>query len=227
MNPKQGNDILSLPINLLGIFAHEDDELVGAGGTLIKNVKLGGSSHIICFGGSTRLRSKEFKNACRVMGVTCELLNLKEGHYDRNKLKITTKLRNEIIKHKPEFVITHRKQGDYHPDHKIVSDLAREASIRAQTPLNGWLIKGLLYTEGHSLHSVFHVMVDVSKYSQIILKAFHCHKSQIKKNQGYYLATLDERTKLRGVQAGCERAEAFFYEPLPLVGSFNRRNLGV
>jgi len=224
---KENNGLLKLPTNLLGIFAHEDDEVAGAGGTLIKNVQLGGKSHVICFGGSISIRAQEFMNACNKMGVTCELLGIEEGHYGDNLQKTSLLIKDNIIKYKPEFVITHRKDGDYHRDHRVVSELVREAVLKAQTPGEGHMAKGLLFTETHFPHQNWHVMVDVTEQFEIVLDVFRCHESQILKNNGYYLKMLDVRTKFRGVQAGCERAEAFIFEPLTLVGSMNRRNLGV
>jgi len=35
------------------------------------------------------------------------------------------------------------------------------------------------------------------------------HKSQIPKSDQYYMKLYDARTRLRGVQAACDRAEAF------------------
>lgn len=226
MATKQTNNILKFPTVLVGIFAHEDDEVAGAGGILTKNVRLGGKSHVICFGGSTDLRTQEFKNACEKMGVSCELLGKREGNYDDKKDETINLLRDLIIKYKPEFVITHRKEGDYNRDHRVVSELVRDAVIKAHIPFDGHVVKGIFYTECHSLHSIWHIMVDTTEDYERIREAFNCHKSQIDKLDGYYLKMLDARSKLRGVQAGCEKAEAFVYEPLPFVGGLNRRILG-
>lgn len=227
MFPKKNNKILNLPTTLLAVVAHEDDEVLGPGGLLIKNVELGGKSHVICFGGSTRKRAKEFINSCKSMGVTYELLKKKEGYYAKDKLKTQKYLKEVIMKLKPEFVITHRKDWDYHIDHKDVSELTRNATIMAQTPLNGHMAKGLLYHETHFMQPEIHIFVDITKVYPKIIESAKCHISQMMKNKNYYLYSLSARSKLRGVQAGCERAEAYFYEPLQLIASMNRRNMGI
>ena len=217
---------LQMPTNLLGIFAHPDDELVGVGGTLAKNARLGGKSMIVCFGGYTAKRRNELRKACKHAGFDLLILKKDEGTYHHDKHITIKKLKELIRKFKPEFVFTHRGEYDYHIDHRTVYDIVKDTVTVAQSSEQGWFTKGLLLTEGHFLHSRVHVFADVSKDFQTSQEAFAMHKSQIEKNDGYYLKLSEARAKLRGVQAGCKYAEAFQFEPLQLVGSFNRRNLG-
>ena len=72
----RGNRILKLPTILVGIFAHEDDEILGPGGLLAKNIKKGGVSHIISFGGKNKRRAIELSRGCKKLRVTFETLNL-------------------------------------------------------------------------------------------------------------------------------------------------------
>jgi len=53
------------------------------------------------------------------------------------------------------------------------------------------------------------VMVDVSEDYDTVMSALRMHKSQMAKANSFYERFYDARTRLRGVQAGCERAEAF------------------
>ena len=225
---KQNNGILdfSKDIKLLAILGHEDDEAIGCGGTLAKAVESGGASKAICFGGSLESRAKEFARACNVLGVEYETFGKKEGFYDTNERENLLLLRNKIIEYKPDVVITHRKEGDYHPDHSVVSDMARQATIMAQTPVNAHMAKGILYTETHSLHSIVNVFVDVTNQYSKVMQAMDQHDGQNIKSDGYYGQLIDKKSSLRGLQAGCGRAEAFLFEPLELIGSLNRRNLG-
>lgn len=224
----ENNVILKLPTVLVGIFAHEDDEILGPGGLLAKNVKKGGTSHVISFGGKDKKRATELKRGCAKLNITFETLALTpvSSKNSIEEASVVLSLRDKIIELKPEFVVTHRKEGDYHQEHKMVSFLSREAVIRAQLPVKNHIVKGLLYTEGHSLHSNVHVFVDITEEYDLVVEAAKLHVSQMAKNDNYYLGTLDARSLLRGVQAGCERAEAFIFEPLPIIGSMNRRNLG-
>ena len=105
--------------------------------------------------------------------------------------------------------------------------MSHEALIKAQLPRLNHIAKGLLYTEASSPHSHVHVFVDISNEYDLIVEAAKLHVSQMEKNDDYYLNTLDGRSLFRGSQAGCARAEAFVFEPLSIIGSMNRRNLGV
>ncbi|MFH1359158.1 MAG: PIG-L deacetylase family protein [archaeon] len=222
------NRILQFPTTLVGVFAHEDDEVIGAGGTLCKNARLGGKSHVVCFGGVDKKRVDELERACKTLGISYELLGHNQEHYTEIPYGETVNVvRDIIIQHKPEFVITHRADGDYHRDHGVVSSIAMDACQKAQNPSNLCRIKGLLYTETHSLHSVMHVLVDISEDYEKALEALGEHESQVDKLVGYYTQLYDKRTALRGLQAGCERAEAFVFDPLPIIGSLNRHRLGV
>ncbi|MBT3814030.1 hypothetical protein HOE37_05630 [Candidatus Woesearchaeota archaeon] len=214
---------LQLPSNLLAIMAHEDDEVGGCGGLLIKNQQLEGDSHVICFGGSDPKRAKEFEAACKLMGVSShQLLGYSEQDYDQNKLERIIQIRDIILRIKPDYVLTHRSAGDYHLNHQTVSEIVKRSAIMANTAKEGVRVKGILYTETHSLHSVVHELVDVSDVQESIEQALLCHESQISKNDGYYLKLISKRNSLRGLQNGTHFAEAYQFEPLELVGNFHK-----
>ena len=222
---KKNNSLIKLPTRLLAIIAHEDDE-IACGGLLAKNIKLGGESHVICFGGSTELRSNEFENSCKILRVTFELLKKQESKYDENSIQTTDKISDIIIEKKPEFILTHRPKWDYHKDHRDVSRITKDSCIRAHTKKNRHDVKGILYSEATSLHPIVHVFINITNEYEQLFYAFNQHKSQIDKLEGYYLKELDFLTKLRGLHAGCNRAQAFIFEPLQLISAFNRGTLG-
>lgn len=217
------NQLLNFPTSLVAVLAHEDDEIIGTGGTLAKNVRLGGKSHVICAGGR---RVEELEEACGILGVSYEVLGLEHDSYSTHLMGEVSRIKESIISRKPSFLITHRAEGDYHLDHGATYDVAKLAATKAQLPANGWNVYGLLLTETHSPHQAYHMMVDVSEDYDKVFSAFNAHASQMEKNDFFYKKLCDARTKFRGVQAGCERAEAFIFEPLPIVGSMGRRNLG-
>lgn len=222
---KQNNGILEFPAKIMEIFGHEDDEVIGCGGTIRKNYELGGKSHIICFGGYEEARVKELKNACGILGASYETLGFHEGEYGNSDRKIAISLRDKIIQFKPDIVITHRANGEYNEDHKNVAGIVKTAVTMAQIPVEGHLVKGILYTETHSLHNVVNLFVDISDQYTFLMDAMDQHISQVDKLDNYYKQLIDKKTSLRGLQAGCGRAEAFSFEPLEIVGSLNRRNL--
>jgi LmbE family N-acetylglucosaminyl deacetylase len=63
--------------------------------------------------------------------------------------------------------------------------------------------------EINSLLSRPHVIVNISETYETALKALKNHKSQLDKADRFYVKFYDARTRLRGVQGSCERAEAF------------------
>ena len=230
----QSNNILNLPTTLLAIVAHEDDEVIGTGGTLAKNSRLGGNSNVICFGGFTDIRTEEFNTSCKILGIDYfELLNKNIGCYDRGRAKTADYLKRKIIDLRPEFIITHGATlelppniADYHYDHHVVAELSFQAARKAGSPIDNWLVKGLLGTETHALHPSPHVFVDISSDYDKAQEALSAHDSQLKKlSDNYYSAWYDKRTSLRGLQSGVERAEAFYFTPLPLVSAFGRHNI--
>ena len=78
--------------------------------------------------------------------------------------------------------------------------------------------------EVNTLHSHPHVHVDVSDTYKYALAALMSHKSQISKADNYYEKLFDAKTRLRGVQAKCDRAEAFTITLPEHAGPFYREN---
>ncbi|MCK4484129.1 MAG: hypothetical protein KAU89_04850, partial [Candidatus Thorarchaeota archaeon] len=78
--------------------------------------------------------------------------------------------------------------------------------------------------EINSLLSRPSVMVDISDCYDTAVQALKHHKSQRSKARGFYPNLYDARTRLRGVQAACDRAEAFGLSPLRHAGPFYPAN---
>ena len=212
---------LILPSRLLAILAHEDDEVIGCGGLLTKNHYLGGQSNVISFGGSSSIRQKEFKNACNLLGIAkSELLGYNEEELERESLSKILLVRDKIIDYRPNYIITHRYDDDYHINHQIVSKITEKAAIMAANPRNGVRVKGILYTETHSLHQIVHELVDITGFQEKIEEAINCHESQIKKNDGYYQKFIRRRNSLRGLQNGTGFAEAYQFQAVPIIANF-------
>ncbi|USN45405.1 MAG: PIG-L family deacetylase [Candidatus Woesearchaeota archaeon] len=211
------NRFFSLPTTILAIVAHPDDEVSGMGGLLIKNSQLGGTNHIICYGGYEPHRATEFSKAVAILTAKGKLLKRKEGHYIVNEREEVDKLKEAIRKIKPTIIITHRPTKEYHLDHQDVSRVTRKAAVAAQVGKSGWLVKGILYPETQILLETIHLFIQIDTAYETLVKAFQAHTSQLEKNDSYYVKSLDARTKLRGVQAGCKRAEAFQFDPIELT----------
>lgn len=212
---------LILPSRLLAILAHEDDEVIGCGGLLTKNQYLGGQSNVISFSGNSFIRKKEFKNACNLLGIVkSELLGYREEEYESESLSKILLLRDKIIDSRSDYIITHRCDDDYHINHQTVSKIVKKATIMAANSKDGVKVKGILYTETHSLHQIVHELVDITEFQEKIEEAINCHESQIKKNNGYYQKLIRRRNSLRGLQNGTDFAEAYQFQPVPIVANF-------
>ena len=78
--------------------------------------------------------------------------------------------------------------------------------------------------EINTLISKPNVHVDITDSYRAALAALKKHKSQLKKADTFYEKLYDARTRLRGVQASCERAEAFSITLPKHAGPFYREN---
>jgi LmbE family N-acetylglucosaminyl deacetylase len=209
--------------SVLVIVAHPDDESLGAGGTIRQHTDLGIPVDVHCMTGN-ETRNSELKSACSYLGVR----NLYQS--DRDDFAIDMSLRNEIIgailKSRPKIVITHSPE-DYNVNHqqcaKIVFDAVEWAS---HTTLfeNAHRVERIYNMEINTIISRPHVYVDISKTYKYALGAIKEHKSQMQKVDLFYEKLYDARTRLRGVQAKCDRAEAFSITLPEHVGPFYTEN---
>lgn len=194
--------------SILVVVAHPDDETLGAGGTIRKHVQQGIKVDVICMTGNEE-RNAEMEAACGLLGVRNLYLS------QRDDFMIDSSLTNEVIgailKTRPQIVITHSSE-DYNRNHTEcarVVDQAVEWASHATIFDNAHRIERIYHMEVNTLHSSPHVQVDITDTYDIAMKALGEHKSQVPKSDQYYFRLYDARTRLRGVQAACERAEAF------------------
>jgi len=179
-----------MPVDLLAIAAHRDDVELTCAGTLIRAIDRGYSAGILDLTagetgtrGSAELRAEEAQAAARIMGIT-ERLNagLPDAHLantDANRRAVV-----EAIRHfRPRVVIVPFPVGR-HPDHRIASELARDACF-----LSG-LRKYDAGGEVHRPHKVLYALayredpvkptfvVDISDQFDRKMQAIHCYASQ-------------------------------------------------
>ena len=194
--------------SILVVVAHPDDETLGAGGTIRKHAQQGAIVDVLCMTGNDT-RNAEMEAACNLLGVRNLFLS------ERDDFSIDSSLTNEVIgailKTRPQIVITHSSE-DYNRNHTECSrvvDQAVEWASHATIFDNAHRVERIYHMEVNSLLSMPHVHVDISKTYDVALQALGEHKSQVPKSDQYYLKLYDARTRLRGVQAACDRAEAF------------------
>lgn len=138
-------------LRLLAIFAHQDDEAMGMGGTLAKYAAEGVETYLVCatrgergwFGpeaqnpGPRRLgaiRQLELENAVAELGMKgLYFLDYLDGEVDQaDHEEATGKIVTHIRRIMPQVVVTFPPDGNYgHPDHIAVGQLANAALVCA------------------------------------------------------------------------------------------------
>ncbi|MHA1771845.1 MAG: PIG-L deacetylase family protein [Candidatus Thorarchaeota archaeon] len=214
--------------SILIVCAHPDDETIGAGGTIAVHTAQGHAVDVLCLTG-TELRNKELHEACSVLGVR-ELYESLRGDFAID-LSLVNDVTRTILKSRPRIIITHSPL-DYNRGHVLCSQIVNEAVE--------WASHITMFENAHRVERVYHMeinslldspttMVDISDHYGTASRALRCYSSQIQKADGFYPRFYDSRTMLRGVQAGCQRAEAFaLHIPLhagPFYPSNNVRSL--
>ncbi len=147
-----------MPLRLLCILAHPDDETLGVGGTLamyardeevetylltVTRGEYGWWGPDTEFPGPERLgrvREAELRAAAEVLGVTeVEFLDYIDGHVDEAApAEIIGRMAAHIRKVRPEVVLTFPHDGVYgHPDHIAVCQFATAAVAAATQPDDG------------------------------------------------------------------------------------------
>lgn len=208
---------------ILVVVAHPDDESLGAGGTIKKHTEQGIQVDVLCMTGNEE-RNAEMKQACGILGV--KNLYLSERDDFAIAMDLTNEVVGAILKSRPQIVITHFS-GDYNRNHQQCARIVDESvEWASHTTIfeNAHRVERIYNMEINTLISRPNVHVDITDSYRAALAALKKHKSQIKKADSFYQKLYDARTHLRGVQAKCERAEAFSITLPEHVGPFYREN---
>lgn len=204
---------------MLVIAPHNDDEVLGAGGTILKYVKVGWEVSVceVTSGNRIELIKQEAYEAHRIMGVSksifLEFPAVKLNEVAKAELNAT--LCKTIEEVKPSVVLIPH-YGDMHLDHRIVT----EASMVALRPPAAPFVKAiyayetLSETEWNipSVSNAFipNMWVDISEEISLKQKAMAAYKSQV--NDFPHPRSLEAIEKLagyRGSTVGVNEAEAF------------------
>ena len=173
--------------------AHNDDQLIGAGGTIAKYAKEGKKIVTLIFSfGETSLphlqkvvtrktRVQESKRAAKVLGeLEVYYLGLKEGSFAEEIVNrnIDEKVKNIIKKIKPNKIFTH-SLDDPHPDHRAVykftMDLVEKISYKGDVySFNIWN-----FFLNFRKRDQPKLVVDITDTFKIKIEAFKKHKSQL------------------------------------------------
>jgi bacillithiol biosynthesis deacetylase BshB1 len=177
-------------IDLLAIAAHRDDVELTCGGTLAKAVQAGHRVGILDLTqgesgtrGDAATRAAEADRAARALGVTLRRnAGLPDAHLENNeasRLKVVTLIRQT----QPRVVILPFPIGR-HPDHRIASELGRDACYLAGLAKYGGpgdphrpfkVLYALAYREDPVKPSF---VVDISDAFETKMTAIRCYASQ-------------------------------------------------
>jgi len=179
--------------SILFLCAHNDDQLVGAGGTIAKYSKEGKSVVTIIFSfgeaslphlqeiESRKTRVKESKQAAKILGEnSVHYLGLTEGKFleEAENKQISKKLKKLISRIKPKRIFTHAPD-DPHPDHRAVNkfttDLIKDIKFKGDVyAFNVW--NPFINLKKREMPRL---VVDITDTLNTKVKAFKVHKSQI------------------------------------------------
>ena len=198
---------------------HNDDETLGAGGTILKLAK-SGYNVVVCevtSGKSFSIIQPEAINAHRILGVsktiflelpTCQLEGLPKIQLNEEFYKVVSAYQPEIV------FIPH--YGDMHLDHRWVA----EGAMVAVRPLVAPYIKKVLSYETlsetewntPSVNNAFipNVWVDISEELDGKISAMECYQSQLRAfPHPRSLDAIRALARYRGSTVGVQAAEAF------------------
>jgi len=196
---------MEIPMKILAVFAHPDDEAFGPGGTLSRYSLTGHEVRLLTFtrgeAGSlgpakhltpeelARLRSQELR--CSASALHLSRLNLCQ--FPDGKLaqlppeEGVSLIRAEIETFEPEALITFHSGGiSGHPDHQTVARWCLQAA-RERTDPPRLFAYGISEEQAQRIRyrklvpipafELTHIL-DVSQYLEYKIKAIQCHQSQ-------------------------------------------------
>lgn len=208
-------------MRVLVIAPHNDDEVLGVGGTIAKHVA-NGDEVTVCevTSGDKELWElivTEAKDAHQVLGVSdFECLHLPVVRLNvTDTIELNGKFEKVVQKIKPEIVYIPHK-GDMHSDHQETAN----AAMVALRPYSNPQLKAIYAYETLSetewnIPSVENAFIpdtwnDISEYIEIKMNAMRCYKSQLYNfPHPRSEEAIEALAKLRGSTVGVRYAESF------------------
>lgn len=208
-----------VPLNILVIAAHPDDEVLGMGATIRKLSRKNNKIHlcVVSEGASAQYNDNKMieirKQSCikagKLLGIsTFNFLEFPDMKLDSiPHLNINIKIEKIIQKHKPQIVYT-TPFNDLNKDHKIVF----ESTLVATRPLSSNVKQVLCYELPGLVKTPFQPTVyeNIKKEISFKIKAFKMYKSEITKfPHSRSVEAIENLAIQRGVESGLQRAESF------------------
>jgi len=226
---------LGIELDVLVFAAHPDDAELSCGGTIAKEVAKGQRVGVIDLTrgemgtrGTTEIRADESKAAAEILGLALrENLGLRDGHITNDEASQAA-VAACVRRYRPRVVICNAPR-DRHPDHGHASELVVDACFKAG--LAKWDIEGSHHA-AHRPEAIYHyiqyydldpdVLVDISGYEAVKMKAIKAHASQFYNPDSDepetliaskdFLNAIERRTSEWGRAIGVASAEGFIAE---------------
>lgn len=206
---------------VIAFCAHNDDHLIGAGGTLAKYAREGAHVIIVIFSYgelthpwlqekvAIKMRVEESKKADRILGANrLYYFGLKEGNFleEIQERKIKNRIKRIITIVQPTKIFTH-SPDDPHPDHQAVygtvTELVEESRLQCDVySFDIWNPFNIRFRDKPKL------VVDVSDTFHMKTRAFRVHRSQWLARAAM-MPAIYARALLNGLDNGVRYAEVF------------------
>jgi LmbE family N-acetylglucosaminyl deacetylase len=211
------------------VFApHPDDDLIGCGGSIAKNIKQGNDVTIVYMtsgdAGSlkytkeelAKIREEEAKEAVKIVGVKdLVYLRIPDGYVEYNRDNLV-RIIDLIREQKPNLVYMPHK-NDAHKDHMRTYELVTEAMGRASGPWfqeckgDPWSVDTVLCYEVWTPLQEISYVEDITEFVELKIKALGQHKSQIQDIQ--YDEAVKGLDRYRGIMTGKGKYCECFWVP--------------
>jgi LmbE family N-acetylglucosaminyl deacetylase len=200
-------------MRILGFGAHPDDVEIFFLGTLAAAQAAGAEiGWAVATDGSKggdapaadlrRARREEARQAASLLGVEPVLLDRVDGEVTADR-ETAALVESVLLDFAPDLVITHAP-NDYHPDHRIISALVRDAArFRAPVVYADTLL-------GNGFEPTLYV--DITAHFELKRRAIRCHASQRPER---FVDACEVWNRFRALQCNAADgyAEAFRFEP--------------
>jgi len=207
--------------------AHPDDPETGCGGTVL-SLREQGYDIVLYYltrgeagiNGKTHqeasyTRVKEAENACHILGAKARFF----GQIDGETIVNNEWYKNvfmAIMREDPDLIITHWPI-DAHKDHRACSILTYNAWLRVDRKPAFYYYEVMSGEQTQNFHPTDYS--DITSFAETKRKACDMHESQYVND--WYDNTHGKMELFRGIEKGCERAEAFVRHSQSTVFVFN------
>jgi len=201
-------------VHILALGAHPDDIEICMGGAMLAWRAAGAKLTFVVATDGARgapgdpasvaaLRAGEAAAAAAMFDAQLRLLNFPDGDLT-GAAGLFGKLRETFARAQPDLIVTH-DAGDYHPDHRALSDAARAAAGFLSPVLYCDTIAGVSFAPTH--------YIDIGPHFAAKCEAIACHASQ---DPERFVEMIRLQNGLRAIQCGGSHddfAEAYRFVP--------------